>query len=35
MQALLFLLHAVVTMLKTTGDAIASALWRLLFMAQL
>jgi len=29
MRALLFLLHAAVTMLKMAGDAIASALWRL------
>ena len=29
MRALLFLLHAVVTMLKMAGDAIVSTLWRL------
>jgi len=29
MRALLFLLHAVVTTVKTAGDAIVSALWRL------
>jgi len=34
MPALLFLLHAAVTMVKMAGDAIVSALWRQMFMAQ-
>jgi len=35
MRALLFLLHAVVTTLKTTGDAVVSHCDIWMFMAQL